>query len=121
MNIFGGNSPWERSPFVKSRSLGQVTLHDLIDDPVDATTQWRKEAGYGPYDPAGIPPYWGEWGVDFRGCACPRRGCCGPFDTIEEAFACAVEAALANGALSLPEDGWARVIDSEGKGRGPIV
>lgn len=78
--------------------------------------EWDEERGdYVPYDPVGTPPYWGEWGAP-GDC-----GKVGPFDTIEEAFSAAAEAATEHGATALPGDGWAQVKDSKGKGKGPIT
>ena len=71
---------------------------------------------YVPYDPVGTAPYFGEWGVVGGEC-----GKVGPFDTIDEAFGAAAEAASEHGATALPGDGWAQVKDSEGKGVGPIT
>jgi hypothetical protein len=74
-------------------------------------------------DYEGTPPYYGEWGVVDKGSGGYMKDCgkVGPFDTIEEAFSAAAEAAHEHGADLLPTDGWAQVKDSRGKGVGPIT
>jgi hypothetical protein len=91
-------------------ALGQVG-----DDPFADAVEWEEGVGYVPYDPVGTPPYWGEWG------ALGECGKVGPFDTIDEAFSAAADAATEHGATALPGDGWAQVKDSKGKGKGPIT
>lgn len=79
--------------------------------------QWDEDLlEYVPYDPVGTPPYWGEWGVKDGEC-----GKVGPFDTIDEAFRAAGDAAGEHGATELPTNGWAQVKDSKGTGVGPIT
>jgi hypothetical protein len=75
------------------------------------------------YPLAGIPPYWGEWGVVDVGSGGYMKdtGRVGPFATIDEAFHAAAEAAVAHGATGLPTDGWAQVKDSRGHGVGPVT
>lgn len=74
-----------------------------------------------PYDNVGIPPYWGEWGVVGDGGVIVDSGSVGPFDTIDEAFSAAADAAIEHGATELPTDGFAQVKDSMGRGVGPIT
>ncbi len=60
--------------------------------------------------------YWGEWGVlDVGG------GRVGPFDTIDEAFNAAIDAAVEHGAKEMPLDGFAQVADDQGESVGPII
>jgi hypothetical protein len=73
------------------------------------------------YSFEGDPPYWGEWGYVNADGEILDSGRVGPFDTIDEAFGAAAEAASEHGATALPGDGWAQVKDSEGKGVGPIT
>jgi hypothetical protein len=73
------------------------------------------------YDPIGIPPYWGEWGVVGDEGFCTDSGQVGPFATIDEAFGAAADAAGEHGATALPGDGWAQVKDSRGRSVGPIT
>lgn len=74
-----------------------------------------------PYDPVGVPPYWGEWGVHVGDGVIGDCGKVGPFDTIDEAFSAAADAAIEHGATALPLDGFAQVKDSRGRGVGPIT
>lgn len=83
--------------------------------------EWEEGRGYVPYDPIGTPPYWGEWGVVGEGGVIKDSGKVGPFDTIDEAFSAAADAAVEHGATALPGDGWAQVKDSRGKSKGPIT
>jgi hypothetical protein len=83
--------------------------------------EWEEGRGYVPYDPVGTPPYFGEWGVVGDGGRVKECGKVGPFDTIDEAFGAAADAAVEHGATALPGDGWAQVKDSRGKGKGPIT
>jgi hypothetical protein len=114
--FFGNRSPWGGSgPF-----LGQMPL-------VLGPSSWG--AGMIPagppaprfLEPAPAPPYWGEWGVHVGGGVIGDSGRVGPFDTIEEAFAAAAEAAVEHGATELPTDGYAQVKDSRGNAVGPIT
>jgi|FLYK01.1.fsa_nt_gi hypothetical protein len=68
----------------------------------------------------GTPPYYGDWGIYENG-AVGARGQEGPFNTREEAFQAAVKAAKKAGAEALPDDGYARVIDSQGRVVGPTT
>lgn len=67
------------------------------------------------YNPAGTPPYFGEWGVVGEGGEIIDSGSVGPFDTIDEAFSAAADAAHAAGAELLPRDGFAEVKNSTGR------
>lgn len=62
------------------------------------------------------PPFYGQWGV-LNG----PSGRVGPFDTIEQAFQAAVDAAVSNGATELPTNGFAQVVDSRGNAVGPVT
>lgn len=112
MNIFT-QGPW----------LGQVPLilgpsswgAGLAPSPFAGAVQRVGDQGYVPYDPVGVPPYWGEWGAP------GECGKVGPFDTIDEAFGAAADAAGEHGATALPGDGWAQVKDSRGRSVGPIT
>lgn len=75
------------------------------------------------YDPVGIPPYWGEWGVVDKGSGGYMKDCgkVGPYDTIDGAFRAAADAAREHGAETMPADGFAQVKDSRGRGVGPII
>jgi hypothetical protein len=88
---------------------------DTTDSVWKDAVEWEDGIGYVPYDPVGTPPYWGEWGAP------GECGKVGPFDTIDEAFSAAADAAVEHGATALPGDGWAQVKDSRGKGKGPIT
>jgi hypothetical protein len=72
-------------------------------------------------DLQGIPPYWGEWGVHEGGGVIGDCGKVGPFDTREEAFRAAAEEAHRHGAELLPMNGFAQVVDSQGRAVGPIT
>lgn len=73
-------------------------------------------SGADPFQLGRHAQYWGEWGVlDVGG------GRVGPFDTIEEAFEAAVDAAVAHGAKEMPLDGFAQVADEQGEPVGPII
>jgi hypothetical protein len=63
-----------------------------------------------------VPPYYGQWSV--TGGA---NGQVGPFDTPEDAFQAAVKAARDAGAARLPDNGYARVVDSQGNPAGPAT
>lgn len=71
--------------------------------------------------PEGTPPYYGDWGIPDAEGFIVDGGRVGPFDTIEEAFSAAVEAAGEAGAKALPLDGFAQVVDSRGRSVGPIT
>jgi len=75
-----------------------------------------------PYPP---PPealsYYGEWGVVDQDGQIVDSGRVGPFNTIDDAFAAAVQAAHDHGAEELPTDGFAQVKDSQGRTVGPIT
>lgn len=74
------------------------------------------------YDPKGTPPYWGQWGVvDQETGKYIDSGEVGPFDTSDEAFNAAAEAASQHGARKMPLDGFAQVKDSAGQAVGPII
>ena len=85
---------------------------------------WRRSMFLGAlkiYQPKEFPPYFGEWGyVDSDG-ALLNCGRVGPFDTSDEAFRAAAEAASKAGARKMPLDGFAQVVDSRGNPAGPIV
>lgn len=106
---------------------GEYCQIDLPERWQDAWTwrdaaEWDEERkAYVAYDPVGTPPYWGEWGVVGKGGEILDCGKVGPFDTIDEAFSAAAEAASEHGATALPGDGWAQVKDSKGKSKGPIT
>lgn len=70
---------------------------------------------------APVPPYYGEWGVVGEGGVIIDSGRVGPFDTTDEAFSAAADAAIEHGATELPTDGFAQVKDSRGRGVGPIT
>lgn len=95
-----------------------VYMNFLIQKNLDAAPL---PEGAVPYDPIGTPPYWGEWGVVGEGGEILDCGKVGPFDTKDEAFSAAADAAGEHGATALPGDGWAQVKDSTGKGVGPIT
>lgn len=63
-----------------------------------------------------VPPYYGQWGV--TGGA---SGQVGPYDTPEDAFQAAIKAARDAGAERLPDNGYARVVDSQGQRAGPTT
>jgi hypothetical protein len=102
--------------FKKGAWLGQVPL-------VVGPSSW----GYGMVFPAAppahtpVPPYFGEWGVVGEGGAIIDSGEVGPFDTIDEAFSAAADAAIEHGATELPTNGFAQVKDSRGVGVGPVT
>lgn len=101
---------------------GLVCFLELPEGWQDA---WMWGAGdrVGSYEmPTGTPPYWGEWGVvDTDGGRCYDGGTVGPFDTIDEAFEAAIEAAVDHGASKMPLDGWAQTVDSNGDSVGTII
>lgn len=68
-----------------------------------------------------VPPYFGEWGVVGDGAVIIDSGSVGPFDTIDEAFSAAADAAIEHGATELPTDGFAQVRDFRGSSVGPIT
>lgn len=69
-----------------------------------------------------IPPYYGQWGVLQKGTAVMADGGrVGPFDTADEAFSAAAQAAHDHGAELLPTDGFAQVVDSAGRPAGPVT
>lgn len=96
--------------------LGQVPL-------ILGPSSWR--GGFLP--PATVrsapikPPFYGEWGVVGAGGVVLDSGKVGPFDTIEEAFSAAGVAAAEHGATALPGNGWAQVVDSNGRAVGPVT
>lgn len=63
-----------------------------------------------------VPPYYGQW--ELKGGSINQVG---PFDTPEDAFAAAVKAVRDAGAKKLPDDGFARVVDSVGNPAGPAT
>lgn len=63
-----------------------------------------------------VPPYYGQWSVKGG-----KNGQVGPFDTPEDAFQAAVKAARDAGAERLPDNGYARVVDSKGNPAGPAT
>lgn len=62
------------------------------------------------------PPYFGQW--ELKGGTINQEG---PFNTPEDAFAAAVKAVRNAGAKKLPDDGFARVVDSKGNPAGPAT
>lgn len=72
-------------------------------------------------NPNGTPPYFGEWGIPGAEGHIIDGGRVGPFDTIDEAFQAAAEAASNAGARMMPLDGFAQVKDSQGRSVGPII
>lgn len=74
-----------------------------------------------PPSPDGVPPYYGEWGVHEGGGVIGASGRVGPFDTIDEAFEAASQAAHDAGAEFLPTNGFAQVVDSRGQPVGPVT
>lgn len=72
-------------------------------------------------EPEATPPYWGEWGIHVGNGVIGDCGKVGPFDTIDEAFSAAADAAVAHGATALPADGFAQVKDSQGRPVGPVT
>lgn len=62
------------------------------------------------------PPYYGQWGL--TGGA---SGQVGPFDGPDEAFNAAMKAVRDAGAKRLPDDGFAKVVDSKGQPAGPAT
>lgn len=102
--------------FQKGAWLGQVPL-------ILGPSSWAAIKPTFVYDPVGVPPYWGEWGFlsGFPDGRIAASGRVGPFDTIEEAFRAAAEAASKAGARHMPLDGYAQVKDSRGAGVGPIT
>lgn len=121
--MFEGRGPWlGQVPLVLGpSSWGGGAGMEPQASPEPRAVEWEEGRGWVPYDPAGTPPYWGEWGVVGEGGAIQDCGRVGPFDTIEEAFGAAADAAVKHGATALPGDGWAQVKDSRGKGKGPIT
>lgn len=77
--------------------------------------------GYSYKVPTGTPPYWGEWGVVDDEGKCTENGTVGPFDTSDEAFTAAAEAASDHGARMMPIDGWAQAKDSKGEPVGTVI
>lgn len=71
--------------------------------------------------PTPVPPFYGEWGVHIGGGVIGKSGRVGPFNTVEEAFNVAAQAAVENGATALPTDGYAQVVDSKGQSVGPVT
>lgn len=102
---------WNKSPW-----LGQVPL-------VLGPSSWG--AGMvapAVYDPQGLPPYYGQWGVvDEETGRYIDSGQVGPFSSIDEAFGKAADEASAHGARKMPLDGFAQVLDSRGRAVGPII
>lgn len=102
----------------KSPWLGQVPL-------VLGPSSWGAGmVNYGPPPilvPTPVPPFYGEWGVVAGDGVIAKGGRVGPFNTIDEAFAAAAQAAVDNGATALPTDGFAQVKDSKGQSVGPIT
>jgi hypothetical protein len=75
-----------------------------------------------PAVPTPVPPYYGEWGVvDEATGNIAASGRVGPYNTIDEAFNAAAEAAHAAGAEKLPTNGFAQVRDSRGQAVGPVT
>ncbi len=101
---------------VAAQQLGQVPL-------ILGPSSWG--AGMVPMTQStqGVPPYFGQWGVVDKGSGgyMKSSGQVGPFATIDEAFKAAGDAAHAHGAELLPTDGFAQVVDSQGKSVGPIT
>lgn len=93
----------------------------FLELPEGWNAAWRRAPRYEDRD-EGTPPYWGEWGVvDEETGAFTDCGKVGPFATIDEAFTAAGEAASEHGARKMPLDGFAQVVDSQGKSVGPII
>ena len=68
-----------------------------------------------------VPPYYGEWGVVGEDGVIVDSGGVGPFDTTDEAFSAAADAAIEHGATEFPTNSFAQVKDSRGEGVGPIT
>ena len=60
--------------------------------------------------------YWGEWGVVDVDC-----GRVGPYETVEEALAAAIDEAVRHGAKEIPLDGFAQVANDQGEPVGAIT
>lgn len=113
----GIRSGYNSVVFGQRAFLGQVPL-------VLGPSSW----GQGMVFPAPLPPppaqgpYYGEWGVvDEETGEIVDSGRLGPYNTIDEAFDAAVQAATEAGAESLPSGGFAQVKDSMGRTVGPIT
>lgn len=117
MNFFGGYSPWATQAFGNAvplkRGLGQTPL-------ILGPSSWGA-AGAAPLLQAPIPPFVGQWGVVNHSGQVIDSGQVGPFDSADEAFAAAAEAAVAHGATALPTDGFAQVIDAAARPVGPAI
>ncbi len=100
--MFG--SPW----------LGQVAL-------ILGPSSWG--AGMRPTyaAPVEVPPFFGEWGAVDPDGELIDCGSVGPFDTVDEAFSAAAEAASEHGTTKMPIDGFAQVVDSTGQAVGPVT
>lgn len=73
-------------------------------------------------EPVAVPPFYGEWAVvDESTGKYTDGGRVGPYDTIDEAFNAATQAASDAGARKMPLDGFAQVKDSNGQPVGPII
>ncbi len=83
---------FERGPW-----LGQVPLRGLGADNI-------------------TPPFYGQWGL--KGGPTNQVG---PFGGPDEAFNAAMKAVRDAGAKRLPDDGFARVVDSKGNPAGPAT
>lgn len=102
----------------------ETRLNCFIDLPEEWRMAWmdaQLSSNLRFYQPEGVPPYWGQWGVHEGGGIIGDCGKVGPFDTIEEAFSAAAEEAHKHGAELLPMNGFAQVVDSRGQGVGPIT
>jgi hypothetical protein len=107
--MFRSKSPWlGQVPLVLGPSSWGVGMMPATPPPV--------------YDPQGIQPYWGEWGVvDETTGKYIDSGRVGPFESSDEAFQAAAEEASRHGARRMPLDGFAQVKDSRGQSVGPII
>jgi hypothetical protein len=101
------------SPFNHMR-LGQVPL-------ILGPSSWGAGGGFIAQAPTPVPPFWGEWGVVDEAGRTTASGREGPFNTIQEAFNAAAQAASDHGAELLPTNGFAQVTDSIGQGVGPVT
>lgn len=108
----------------KSPWLGQVPLMLGQSPLILGPSSWgagmlNNAIPIGP--PRPVPPFYGEWGVVGSDGAIVKSGRVGPYDTIDQAFSAAAQAAVDNGATALPTDGFAQVKDSRGQAVGPVT
>lgn len=108
----------------KGAWLGQIPLRLGQSPLILGPSSWgagmlNNAIPLGPPQP--VPPFYGEWGVVGEGGTIGKSGRVGPFDTIDEAFNAAAQAAIDNGATELPTDGFAQVKDSRGQSVGPVT